>query len=321
MKKNPENLLLIIAGPTGTGKSQVALELSKIIPSEIINADSRQFYREIDIGTAKPPVSVFNQTPHHLYSFLSLKDNFSVFDFRQYLESLVPQIWAKKKSAIIVGGSGLYIRAILKGIFDFPQEKKSLQTAIRKQLIAQKTQQLYEKLKNIDPVVAEKIHPNDRVRITRALEVWLITGIPMSQWQSRAKPANFIERAEVFYWLLNMKRDILYNRLDLRTEAMLESGWLEEVKNLIDRGLKDDLSEKAPIGYVELCDYIEGKRPLEQTVEFIKRKMRNYARRQLTWFRKEKDAQWLDVTNLHPSETAKILAEKISKAHGKGNKD
>ncbi|HXK45094.1 MAG TPA: isopentenyl transferase family protein, partial [bacterium] len=124
MKKNPENLVVIIAGPTGTGKSQVALELSNIIPSEIINADSRQLYREIDVGTAKPPVSALKQTPHHLYSFLSLKDNFSVFDFRKYLEKLVPEIWSREKCAIITGGSGLYIRAILKGIFDFPHEKK-----------------------------------------------------------------------------------------------------------------------------------------------------------------------------------------------------
>ncbi|HXK45308.1 MAG TPA: tRNA (adenosine(37)-N6)-dimethylallyltransferase MiaA, partial [bacterium] len=193
------------------------------------------------------------------------------------------------------------------------------QNVVRNQLISQETDQLYEQLKTVDPSIAEKVHPNDRVRITRAIEVWLITGIPMSQWQLQAKPADFIEKAHVFYWILNMKREILYSRLDLRTEAMLESGWLEEVKNLIDTGLKDFLKEKAPIGYLELCDFVEGKMTWDDTVELVKRKTRNYARRQLTWFRKEKDAQWLDVTDLHPSETTRIIAEKIRETHGKGN--
>ncbi|MCM8759316.1 MAG: tRNA (adenosine(37)-N6)-dimethylallyltransferase MiaA [Candidatus Omnitrophica bacterium] len=314
MKKNnelPENLFIILSGPTGTGKSAIALELAKTIPAEIINADSRQFYREINVGTAKPSLEAFQQVPHHLYSFLSLKDDFSVFDFRKILEKLVPQIWKRKKAAILVGGSGLYIRVLLKGIFDFPEEKKEDQKEIRKILLKEKTENLYKKLKQVDPEATEKIHPNDKIRIVRALEVWLITGIPMSQWQQQAEPADFIKRAQVRYWILNMERDKLYHILDMRTEKMLEGGWLEEVKRIVEDGLKDYLKEKAPIGYIELCDFLDGKMDWNKTIETIKKKTKNYARRQLTWFRKEKEAHWIDVTSMGHKAAAEFLAKKL----------
>ena len=314
MKKSPDNikknLFLIIAGPTGTGKSSIAAELCRILPGEIINADSRQFYKDINIGTAKPTESLMKQVLHHLYSFITLKENFTVFDYRQYLEKIIPEIWSRKKAAVIVGGSGFYIRAILKGIFEFPEEKKPLQKDIRKMLADKDTEYLYKELKKFDPVLAKKIHPNDRVRITRGLEVWMITGTPMSQWQKQAKPASFISDASVKYWVINLPRDILYNRLDLRTEAMLGSGWLEEVKILISSGLKHYLKEKAPIGYMELCDFIEGKTCWDETVETIKRKTRNYARQQITWFKKE-DAEWVNVLNRHPLEVAVQLKNSI----------
>ncbi|MCM8815454.1 MAG: tRNA (adenosine(37)-N6)-dimethylallyltransferase MiaA, partial [Candidatus Omnitrophica bacterium] len=300
----PENLFIILSGPTGTGKSSIAVELAKLIPSEIINADSRQFYIEISKGTAKPSEEALKIVPHHLYSFLSLKESFTVFDFREILEKLVPQIWKRKKAVILVGGSGLYIRALLKGIFDFPEEKKNMQKEIRKKFCDQETEKLYEKLKEIDPACASKIHPNDRVRITRALEVWLVSGIPMSQWQKKAQPASFIKDAKVVYWILNMDRGKLYNILDLRTEKMLESGWVEEVKEIIESGLSGHLKEKAPIGYIELCDFHQGRKNWKETVEIIKRKTRNYARRQITWFRKENGAEWIDISDIPPADAA-----------------
>lgn len=310
-EKLPENFFIILAGPTGTGKSDIAIDLAKIIPAEIINADSRQFYREINTGTAKPPQYAFEQIPHHLYNFLSLRDNFSVFDFKQILEKLVPEIWNRKKAVILVGGSGLYIRVLLKGIFDFPEEKKEIQKEIRKKLLDQDTEKLYEKLKQVDPESAKKIHPNDKIRITRALEIWFITGTPMSQWQKQAQQASFIKDAEIKYWILNMARDKLYHVLDMRTEKMLDSGWLEEVKKIIEDGLRDYLIEKAPIGYIELCEFLEGKLNWLETVEIIKKKTRNYARRQITWFRKEKEGEWIDVSNMSHSDAARILAKKL----------
>jgi len=313
MKKNAysKKIFFIIAGPTGTGKSSIALELAKIIPSEIINADSRQFYKEINIGAAKPSETAFQQVVHHLYSFISLRENFTVFDFRKELEKLVPQIWNRKKAVIVVGGSGLYIRAVMKGIFDFPEEKKAIQKEIRKKLLNYETEKLYNELKQVDCECAAKIHPNDRRRIVRALEVYEMTGIPMSTWQKQAKPASFVQDATVKYWILNIERNRLYSRLDLRVEKMLESGWVDEVKILVKEGFKKYLEEKAPIGYIELCDYIEGKISYQHAVEIIKRKTRNYARRQLTWFRKEKDAEWIDVTETHPEEVAMMLAKNI----------
>ncbi len=309
-ENTPENLFLIIAGPTGTGKSSIAVELCRILSGEIINADSRQFYKEINAGTAKPAESLMKQIPHHLYSFITLRENFTVFDYRQHLEKIVSEIWSRKKAAVLVGGSGFYIRSILKGIFDFPEEKKSIQNDIRKKLANKNFSELYEELKNIDPILAEKIHPHDRLRIIRGLEVWMITGKPMSDWQKQARPASFISEAFVKYWVINLPRDVLYNRLDLRTEAMLECGWLDEVKTLIKTGFKNYLKEKAPIGYIELCEFLDGVRNWDETVEIIKRRTRNYARQQITWFKREK-AEWVDVLNRHPSEIANQLINSI----------
>lgn len=321
MRKNHDssfpNLFLILAGPTGTGKSSTALQLCKLIPGEIINGDSRQFYKEINVGTAKPPLSARKEVRHHLYDFLTLKEDFSVFDFRKHLERIVPEIWSQGKAAILVGGSGLYIRAIVKGIFDFPEEKKPLQNATRMQLLKMEKEELYEKLKAVDAQCAQRIHPHDRRRIIRALEVYLMTGKPMSSWQQESRPASFIPAAAVKYWIFYMARQKLYQVLDARTQAMLESGWLQEVKNLINAGLKKYLVEKAPLGYLELCSYLEGKLSWEEAVEMIKRKTRQYARRQLTWFRKEKDGEWIDVTASQPEETARLLAEKIFRENRK----
>jgi len=312
MKKNPpENLFIIIAGPTGTGKSSIALQVAKKIPAEIINADSRQFYREINVGTAKPLQKDFSIVPHHLYSFLSLRESFTAFDFRRIVEKLVPEIWKRKRVPILVGGSGLYIRTLIQGIFDLPEEKKILQKEARKKFLEIETEKLYEMLKKVDPECASKIHPNDRVRIIRALEVWNITGIPMSVWQKKAGAADFVKQAKVKYFVFTINRETLYRILDERTQAMLDSGWLDEVKNLIESGYADCLKEKAPLGYPELCEFLEGKMNWEETVETIKRKTRNYARRQLTWFRKEKKTEWIDITDKNHIEVSKILLKKI----------
>ncbi len=309
----PENAFLIIAGPTGTGKSSVAVELCKILPGEIINIDSRQIYKEITVGIAKPTAMMMKQVPHHLYGFISLKERFTVFDYRQYIEKVVSEIWSRGKTAIAVGGSGFYIRAILKGIFDLPDETKSFQNDIRRHLSNKETSKLYNTLKGVDPVLAERIHPNDRFRVIRGLEIWLTTGIPMSQWQKQAKPAGFISRAFVKYWVMNLPRDVLYNQLDTRTETMLKSGWVNEVKTLIQTGFQQYLAEKAPIGYMELCDFINGKISWKETVETIKRKTRNYARQQVSWFKREK-AEWVDALNSSPQEIAMQLYASLLKS-------
>ncbi len=251
-----------------------------------------------------------------------MKDNFTAFDFRRIVEKLVSEIWKRKKIPILVGGSGLYIRALMQGIFDLPEEKKTLQKEARKKLLGIETEKLYDMLKKVDSECASKIHPNDRVRIIRALEVWEITGIPMSVWQKKAGPADFLNQAIVKYFVLTMDREKLYRLLDERTQAMIDSGWLDEVKNLIESGYGYCLIEKAPLGYPELCEFLEGKMDWQQTVETIKRKTRNYARRQLTWFRKEKGAEWIDITDKNHIEVSKLLLEKImEEKNGKNPQD
>jgi len=301
--------LVIIAGPTGTGKSAVACALAAGIRGEIINADSRQFYQETSIGTAMPSREALQQVPHHLVGFLSLKNGFTAFDFRQRVEKLVPEIWGRNRTPLLVGGSGLYIRALLKGIFDLPAEMKRDQRVVRARLEMKTTPELHSELSGVDPDLCPKLHANDRVRIRRALEIWHLTDRKMSAWQTEAKPAGFLARTELHYFILSPERAVLYRNLDARTEAMFAAGWVEEVRSLCAHGFEADLREKAPIGYREIADHIAGKLAYEDLVTGVKQKMRNYAKRQLTWFRREEGTVWLQTEDETPETVARrILA-------------
>ena len=313
--RNRKHLCVIISGPTGAGKSAIACIIAEKLSGEIINADSRQFFSEISIGTAKPSPEIIDRIPHHLIGFLSIKDDFTVFDFRERVEAIIPGIWQRGNVPLITGGSGFYIRSLVKGIFDLPESSKNRLKEIRLSLESKTTDELYRQLALIDPCITVKLHANDRVRIRRALEIWHATGRPMSCWQAEARPARFLKECELFHFVVCPARSKLYQRIDARTEEMFAAGWVNEVRGLLNQGLGEYLRARAPIGYPEIADYLELGGRYQQLVEDVKRKTRNYAKRQISWFRKEEKCIWLSPQDETPEMIAHIILEYLREAY------
>lgn len=285
--------LIVIGGPTGVGKSAIAYNIALKIRGEVISADSMQFYREINIGTDKVPLWMQKKVPHHLINFLSIRDEFDLYQFIGLATEKIKEISEKGNTPIVVGGSGLYLRGLLKGIFNMPEEKRGKQKEIRSALEKEKTDILYQALQKVDPCTAKILHPNDRKRIRRALEIYHLTGKPMSLWK-KERHSPIPTDMDIIYYILTRDRNEMYNRIEERVEYMFEKGWIEEVRYLKEQGYERYLRTKAPIGYNEILDYLDGKYDIEELKAEIKKKTRNLARRQLTWFRKE-DGLWTEI--------------------------
>lgn len=295
----------ILLGPTATGKSAVAIALAQRLNGEILCADARTVYRGMDVGTAKPTAQERTQAPHHL---LNLCDPSEVYDaqrFRQDVSTLIPAILARGRQPIIVGGTTLYVQALTEGLF----EGVSADRALRRKLNEMPLEQLYDRLKAVDPQAAEDIKPNDRIRITRALEVYEKTGLPISQLQLQARPLPYPFRK----FGLTLARAALYERINRRVDQMVEQGLIEEARRLHPH-LTPDLPAYKTIGYQELFEYFDGKCSLEQAIENIKQHTRNYAKRQLTWHRRDATIVWVEVKD----RIAEAIAEDIVQ-HLKGN--
>lgn len=287
--------ILVIGGPTGIGKSAVAYSVAKEISGEIISADSRQFYREINIGTDKVPLWMRKGVPHHLIDFLSLKDDFDVYKFAKLAHEKTEDIRKRDKVPVVVGGSGLYLRSLVKGIFTVPDGCREKQQEIRRALEEKTTEILYRELQEIDPPLKEAIHRNDRKRIRRALEVYCLTGKPMSYWQKQKPETVFGGTCNMKYFILTRDRKEMYERIEQRVDKMFEDGWVDEVEKLREKGCVAYLRDKAPIGYMEILEYLDGKCNIEELKADIKQKTRNFAKKQLTWFRKE-NGIWLELS-------------------------
>ncbi|MGI6596026.1 MAG: tRNA (adenosine(37)-N6)-dimethylallyltransferase MiaA [Elusimicrobia bacterium] len=292
-EKKAKKKLIVIGGPTGIGKSFVAYNVALKIRGEIISADSMQFYREINIGTDKVPMEIREKIPHYLIDFLSLRDEFDVYQFVKQTTEKIDAIHKKGGIPIVVGGSGLYLRSLFTGIFYIPEDTKDTLKEIRDNLEKEKTDALYKKLKITDPDTAKNLHPNDKKRIRRALEVYLLTGKPMSLWQ-KEKISPISEEIETVYYILTRDRKEMYNRIERRVDKMFENGWVEEVMGLKEKGLTEYLQLKAPIGYKEILGYLNGEYDMDEVKDTIKQKTRNLAKRQLTWFRKE-SGKWIEL--------------------------
>ncbi|MCM8818390.1 MAG: tRNA (adenosine(37)-N6)-dimethylallyltransferase MiaA [Candidatus Omnitrophica bacterium] len=285
--KNLIPKILIIGGPTASGKTEISFKIAEEINGEIISCDSRQFYKEINIGTDKPPLWMREKIQHHFIDFLSLKDEFDVYQYQNLVIKKVEEIILKEKIPIIVGGSGFYIRILLKGLFSLPNELKKQQKKIREKLEKEKTENLYERLKIIDPEIAKKIHKNDRYRIKRAIEIYELTGQNMSYWQNKKSQITLKNIGEVLYFILFRDRNQIYERIKQRVDKMFENGWIEEVKKLKEGSFEQYLKFKAPIGYKEILEFLEQKYNFEQLRNLIIKKTKEYARKQIIWFRKE----------------------------------
>jgi tRNA dimethylallyltransferase len=278
-----------IIGPTAVGKSQAAIEIAKKINGEIISADSMQVYRGMDIGTAKLTSEEREGIPHHLIDIRNPDEEWTVSDFVEQANKLTTEIKKRDKSPIIVGGTGLYLWSLLEG-FSFPivPADKELRARLEKESLPT----LYSELSKVDPQAAEKIHPNDRKRIVRALEVYELTGQPISELQKKNVAEVF--RPPRLMIGLNLPRTELYERINQRVDSMIEKGLIEEVKGLLAKEYSKDLPSFQALGYKEVAEYLGGKWTREEMIAELKKRTRHFARRQMTWFKRFKNVKWFE---------------------------
>jgi len=278
---------LVLLGPTAVGKTALSLALAKELNGEIISADSMQVYRGMDIGTAKPTLKERQGVPHHLIDVINPDEVWTVSDFIQQANGLTAQIIARGHLPIIVGGTGLYLWSLLEG-FSFPITPAD--PALRQKLEQEPAATLYSLLSKVDPASAQKIHANDKKRLVRALEVYELTGRPISELQATRDPG----RGTRDYLLvgLDLPRPELYARIEQRVDDMIAKGLIAEVKGLLAKGYSKELNSFQALGYKEAVDYLDGKWDKKTMIEELKKRTRHFARRQMTWFRRFKDAAW-----------------------------
>jgi tRNA dimethylallyltransferase len=287
------NQVLVILGPTCVGKTQASLKLADILNGEIVSFDSRQIYRFMDIGTAKPTLEERERIPHHLIDLISPNERFTAADYGRKAREIIREIVERKRYPIAVGGSGLYLRALIEGFFEGPKANGKIRKKLEREAQSFGEPHLFNRLKEVDPEAAERIHPNDLVRIVRALEIYELTGKPISVWQREGRYDNFPMRfIKVGF---NLVREELYQRIDHRVDEMMNRGLLDEVKKLKEMGFTPRLKALKSVGYQELFDHLNGELDLPKAVEKIRMNTRHYAKRQLTWFRKDKKINWLDT--------------------------
>lgn len=285
--------LVILAGPTAVGKTELSIRLAKRINGAIISADSMQVYKYMDIGSAKIIPDEMEGVKHYLIDELDPSDEFNIVRFQQMAKDALKEIYANGQIPIVAGGTGFYIQALLYDI-DFTHQDSD--EAFRKEMADYAAEYgaeaLHEKLKEIDPVSYKTIHANNTKRVIRALEYYRMTGQPISahneQEHQKVSPYNFA------YFVLTDDRKHLYDRIDYRVDLMMKKGLVDEVKNLYDMGYHKDMVSMQGLGYKELLSYLDGECSLEEAVYIIKRETRHFAKRQLTWFRRERDVIWLD---------------------------
>ena len=287
----PLNKVIFIVGPTAAGKSGVAVELPRKINAEIISCDSMQIYKGMDIITSKPLVLLRKKIKHHFIGILPPEKEYNVSRYRQQALRKIKEVIKRGKVPLFCGGTGLYVSILVDGIFKVKAQSPALRKKLYQELEKQGKDYLYKKLKRLDRQAAQKIHPNDIKRIIRALEVFEATGKPISGLQKEREGLSKDYAVNIF--CLNMDRGALYKRIDSRVDKMFRAGLLQEVRRLLKKKLSK--TSRYAIGINELKGFIEGKYSLEEAKRLIKRNTRHYAKRQLTWFRKDKRIQWVNI--------------------------
>lgn len=302
--------LIVLTGPTAVGKTSLSISLAKAVNGEIISADSMQVYKGMDIGSAKIRKEEMQGVTHYLVDILEPEEEFHIVKFQELAKAALEEIYAKGKIPILVGGTGFYIQAVTRDI-DFTQAEQ--ETSYREELeqFAKEkgAEYLHEKLREVDSKSAENIHANNVKRVIRALEFYHQNGTPISEHNEEQKQQT--SPYNLAYFVLTAPREILYERIDRRVDQMMEEGLLEEVKSLRERGYHRGMVSMQGIGYKEILAYLEGEYPLEEAVRILKRDTRHFAKRQLTWFRREQDVIWVDKEQFHWNE-AEILEYMMS---------
>lgn len=286
--------LVVIIGPTAVGKTDLSLELAEQFDGEIISGDSMQVYREMNIGTAKAAPEELARVPHHLIDIISPSDEYSVAQFQDSATRLITEINQRGHLPFIVGGTGLYIESVTHR-FQFSQTSQDPELRDRLQRLAdtEGVEALHSRLAAVDPVTAERLHPNDVKRVIRALEIYECSGYKMSDFQLRAQYSPY----DLVIIGLTMDREKLYQRINHRVDLMIEAGLIEEVRSLLDRGYDATLVSMQGLGYKEVIPYLYGEVTLEKAVNDIKQRTRHFAKRQLSWFRRMPQIEWFDMTD------------------------
>lgn len=306
--------LIIIAGPTGVGKTGVAMEIAERIGGEIVGADSMQIYRYMDLGTAKPTAEEQARVPHHLIDIRNPDEDYSAADYARDAAAVIRDIHTRGKKPLLVGGTGLYIQAVLQGIFEGPDRDETFRAKMRALAEERGNVAVYQELQQVDPQTAKRLHPNDLVRVIRALEVFHLTGASISVQQAIATTS--IEQYASCFLVLTAPREQLYARINTRVDQMMAAGLVDEVRGLLRRGYHAGLNPMKSLGYKEIGEYLTGKYDLHSAVTLIKRNTRRYAKRQLTWFRKRDTDVWVSCeTSDSVEDTIRRCMQIISEQH------
>lgn len=289
--KKEKNTLLVIAGPTAVGKTDLAISLAKKLKTEIISADSRQFFREMGIGTAKPSASALQEVPHHFINSHSITETYDAAQFAKDAHSLLKKIFEQRDVCIMCGGSGLYIKAVCEGFDDIPEIPDNIRASLITNYEANGIEWLQDEMKKADPEYYEVLDQQNPHRLIRALEVKIGTGKSLSSFFTKEKSNHNFNIIKIG---LELPRDLLYERIDTRMDKMVEQGLFEEAKSLINFREHQALQT---VGYKEIFDYLDGQYDREEAIRLLKRNSRRYAKRQLTWFKKDKGFVWFDARN------------------------
>lgn len=298
--------LAVLVGPTAVGKTAISLPVAEALQAEVLNVDSRQLYRYMDIGTAKPTWAQRTRIPHHLLDLLSPDERSTAAQFMVSARQVVDEVQARGKRVLVVAGSGLYLQALLYGLVPAPSAHEPLRTVLRARAEREGTRELHRWLQRLDPDLAMQYHPNDRIRLIRALEVILLTGVPFSAHRRRHEA----QEPRYPYVAVGLTRDRadLHERIAERTQAMFAAGWLAEAEMLVAQGYTRAYTAMNSLGYRELLAYLEGECTWPETVQAIGRATRLLAKRQLTWFRKLPHLSWLNLSHLdEPAAVSRIL--------------
>ena len=308
--------IVYLVGPTAVGKSAIAMEFARQAGAESVSADSMQVYRGMDIGTAKPTAKERQTIPHHLIDVCEVSEPFDVKQFVERATRVVEDIQARGKTALVVGGTGLYVRALRQGLFEGPPRDEKM----RAKLESMTTDTLFEELQRVDPQTAKQIDRHNPRRLVRALEVFCLTGRPISKMQTQwgDKQASQRGNDDGLFICLDRERSELHERIEKRIDEQIAAGWVDEVRRLLERGLDKNTTAMQAAGYRELVEHLRGELKLADAVKLIKARTRQLARRQLTWFRREPGLNWIQIKAGEPmTETAERAFEILSTGEDK----
>jgi tRNA dimethylallyltransferase len=311
--------LIAVVGPTASGKSDLGIALAERFNGEIINCDSVQVYRGVDIATAKVPMEERRGIPHHLIDIAAPTVNFTAVAWAERAKETIAEIESRGKRAFLVGGTGFYLRALTTKFFQSPEVDETLRPRLSQIMQKRGPEHLHKILAKVDPKLAAKFAPKDWSRVIRALEIYFSSGAPLSSWQERSpvEPTEYADR--LHYFVLEPPREELYERINARVDAMVESGLLDEIKNLISSGVPPTAKAFNAHGYKRFVEYLMGKRSLESAIEQMKLDTRHYAKRQWTWWRAQKNTFWLNGFGFEKKvidEASKIAGRLIGASSG-----